>query len=53
MQGYMMQMQIEWALYMCVNKSDDALYMERVPLDREFAQTQLDKARRIITSRGA
>ena len=50
MQGYMLQMQLDWALYMVVNKSDDALYIERVPLDREFAQTQLDKARRVITS---
>lgn len=50
MQIYMHKMDVQWALYMAVNKNDDDLYLERVPLDQAHAQRMLDRAGRIITS---
>lgn len=50
MQLYMLGTGIDRALYVAVNKNDDELYDERVRLDKEFAKSLLDRAKRIVTS---
>jgi CRISPR/Cas system-associated exonuclease Cas4 (RecB family) len=50
MQAYMLGMRLERALYIAVNKNDDALYVERVKLDKEAAQRLVERAHRITMS---
>lgn len=50
MQMYMRKMAIAVALYMAVNKNNDEIYAELVPLDAELADQFLDRARNIIES---
>lgn len=50
---HQMQLYMHWsgckrALYLAVNKDDDALYTERVRYDKAIAEADLDKARHII-----
>ena len=47
---YMLKFEIDRAIYLCVNKNDDDIYVERVKLDKEFALKLVDRAHRIITS---
>ncbi len=49
MQCYMAGSKIDRALYLAVNKDNDEIYEERVPLDQVFAQRMLEKAERIIS----
>ena len=39
---------LERAFFLATNKNTDAIYGERVTLDREFAESLIEKARRII-----
>ena len=48
MQRYMKASKLKRALYYAVNKNDDALYLERVRYDKEFAQNLCDKEANII-----
>lgn len=48
MQIYMYLLGIDRVLYIAVNKNDDDLHIERIKLDKEFAEAQLIKAERII-----
>jgi len=48
MQVYMRKMGLTVALYMAVNKNDDDLYAEIVPLDSMFADQFVDRGRQII-----
>lgn len=47
-QVYMVGAKLERALYLSVNKDDDRIYEERVPLNRVSAQRFIDRAERII-----
>jgi len=47
---YMLKLEIDRAIYLCVNKNDDDIYVERVKLDKEFALKLVEKAQRIISS---
>lgn len=53
MQTYMRKMQINYGLYMAVNKNDDALYAEIIKVDLILADQFLDRARQIIMLRTA
>lgn len=53
MQSYMNKMGIAVALYVAVNKNDDALHMELVPLDTASAEQFADRARTIILMKQA
>lgn len=48
MQVYMRKMNLSYALYGAVNKNTDALYMEIILLDPDFADQFLDRGRQII-----
>lgn len=48
MQIYMLKSQLQYALYMAINKNDDDIYLEIVQLDPVFAQQYLDRAGAII-----
>ena len=48
MQQYMRKMQLTIALYMAVNKNNDELYAEIVPLDVATADVFIDRADKII-----
>ena len=50
MQIYMRKGQLNHALYIAVNKNTDALYMELITLDENYADTFLARANRIILS---
>lgn len=50
MQLYMLLSELTRAVYISVNKNDDAIYLERVRLDKERAQALLDRAGGIIFS---
>ena len=47
MQVYMMGKDIDRALYVAVNKNDDAIYTERVKLDKAEAQKLIERGHRI------
>ena len=47
-QVYMALNGFERALYLSINKNDDTIYEERVPLNRVAAQRYLDRAQRVI-----
>lgn len=47
-QVYMHALHVTRTLYLAVNKNTDALYMERVRLDKEFATYQNERAQMII-----
>lgn len=47
-QVYMHGARLDRALYLAVNKNDDSIYEERIPLDQVFAQRMFDRADRII-----
>jgi hypothetical protein len=49
-QMYMHGRGLARALYVCVNKDDDDIYVERVPYDVEFCLRMLARAERIIKS---
>lgn len=49
MQVYMHYTGLTRALYMAVNKNDDAIYTERIKYDVAHATTLIEKARRVIT----
>lgn len=51
MQTYMFKRGLRFALYMAINKNDDDLYIEVLPVDEEFARTLIDKAKRVIHSK--
>lgn len=42
--------ELEFVLYLNVNKNDDDLYIEIMPLNKNFGDQQFDKANRIITA---
>lgn len=48
MQLYMRKMNIQFALYMAVNKNTDDIYAEIVVLDADFADQFLERGRKII-----
>jgi len=48
MQVYMRKSGMERALYLAINKNTEDLYAERVKLDREFADSLLERADRIV-----
>lgn len=48
MQVYMLKRGISWGLYMAVNKNDDDLYTEVVPVDPEVGRKAIERAHRII-----
>lgn len=50
MQIYMYKMGIQWALYQAICKDDDRLYLERVPLDEQYAKNLVERSARIIAS---
>lgn len=50
MQGYMLGLDIDRALYYAVNKNTDEIYTERIKLDRVFAQKLIDDAKAIATA---
>lgn len=50
MQIYMLGTGTERAFYLAVNKNNDEYYSERVRFDKEFAQSLLDKVKRISLS---
>lgn len=43
---------LRYALYMCINKNDDDLYIEIVELDWTLAAANVRKAENVITSKG-
>ena len=47
MQGYMLGMKIDRALYVAVCKDNDKIYTERVRLDKTFAEKLIEKGRRL------
>lgn len=47
---YMRVFKVTRCLFIGANKNDDSLYVERVRLDKEFADCMLEKAKEIITS---
>ncbi len=47
-QAYMHGVKLDRALYLAVNKDDERIYEERIPLDQLFAQRLFDKAHRLI-----
>lgn len=49
MQVYMLKMELTRALYVAVCKDDDRMHMERIDIDKEFAQSMVDKAQWIIS----
>lgn len=51
MQLYMRAGKLERALYVAICKNDDRIHMERVKLDREFADAQLERAQRIVNAK--
>lgn len=53
MQTYMHLQGLTRALYVCVNKNDDALYVERVDYDAAFALALMVKADRIVSANSA
>lgn len=48
MHVYMHELELEKALYVCVNKDNDHIYTELVELDPLFAKTRLTKARLVV-----
>lgn len=50
MQMYMSWMEVEWGLYIAVNKNDDELYAAVIPYRPEIAAQYTDRAREIITN---
>lgn len=50
MQLYCYALGIKRWLYMAVNKNDDSLYIERGPLDEDFAQKAIERGKEIIFS---
>lgn len=48
MNQYMGKMQISYALYMCVNKNNDALHAEIVPFDPECYEEYLERGRKLV-----
>mgnify|MGYP001107074519 FL=1 len=50
MQIYMQKMDLQYGLYMAVNKNTDAWHTELIELDRELAKQYTDRARKIIYS---
>jgi len=51
MQVYMRKLGLQWALYVCVNKNDDAIYVELVAADAPTADRFEDRAQQIIAQR--
>jgi hypothetical protein len=47
-QIYMHGRQLTRALYVCVNKNDDDLYIERIAYDQDYCERMLARAERII-----
>ena len=50
MQVYMRKAQVEWALYMAVNKNDDDLYCELIKFEPLVADRYIDRAGMILNS---
>jgi hypothetical protein len=53
MQSYLHLQGLKRALYICVNKNDDALHVERVEYDAPFALALMVKAERIVSANSA
>jgi hypothetical protein len=53
MNAYMRKMGIPVGLYMAVNKNDDELYAEIVPMESALADEMLDRGRKVIMMREA
>lgn len=50
MQGEMLGLEVDRALYVAVCKDDDRMYTERVDLDKEFAEKLIQKGKEIALS---
>ncbi len=53
MQTYLHLQGLTRALYICINKNDDALYVERVEYDAPYAIGLMNKAERIVSANSA
>lgn len=47
MQVYMLGLNIDRAFYIAINKNNSELYTERIKLDKAFAQSKIERAKRI------
>ncbi len=47
---YMRVFKVTRALFIAANKNDDSIYVERVRLDKDFADQMLEKAKEIVTA---
>lgn len=50
-QIYMLKFELENGLFMVINKNDSEIYLERVKLDKAYANHMYDRARRIIADK--